>query len=176
MATFASEEDSVASASIVHVTVDEAHAIDPSHPPDASSPRYLIRNVKSRKFLDATVAPSTSESPAIYLFPRNGQSSQEWILQQGNILNPSTQRLLAVDWDESRQTYNRGLAWTTVDTVRDPSDVTWDFTAEGTISHRATGQVLGLGFSMWGLQLWLYRHSIHNEFQQWQLIPVSLVK
>ena len=63
--------------------------------------------------------------------------------------------------------------------VRDDADDVWDVTAEGTILHRATGQVLGLGLNRigWrGNKLHLYDPDPHNEVQQWQLLPLDLIK
>jgi hypothetical protein len=107
--------------------------------------RFLIRNVRCGTYLDATGA--TSEDPSsIYLQPRNGHPTQQFSFFEGRIQSPLGWAL-AAEWSSERQSYSsRVVRWTPATAVRDDGaggDATWDVTAQGTILHRATGQVLG---------------------------------
>jgi hypothetical protein len=71
------------------------------------------------------------------------------------------------------------VRWTEASKVRDTADAAWDLTADGTIMHRATGQVLGLGLNRigWrGCKLHLYDPDPHNDLQQFQVLPIDLIK
>jgi hypothetical protein len=113
--------------------------------------RFLIRNVKCGTYLDAGGATSADPS-SIYLQPRNGQPTQQFSFVEGRIQSPQGW-VLAAERSNERQSYgSRVVRWTPASAVRDDgaADATWDVTAEGTILHRATGQVLGLGLNRIG--------------------------
>jgi hypothetical protein len=170
----------------------------------SSEPRlHLVRNVTTGKFLDASGAAS-SDPTTIYLQPRNGRPAQLFSFEKdGRIASalatgdhtttpppPTTtttqqqtqqlqQYVLTAEWNAERQSYSRVVRWTGASKVRDTADAAWDPTADGTIMHRATGQVLGLGLNRigWrGCKLHLYDPDPHNDLQQFQVLPIDLIK
>jgi Ricin-type beta-trefoil lectin domain len=153
----------------------------------SSAPRlHLVRNVTTGKFLDASGAAS-SDPTTIYLQPRNGRPAQLFSFEKdGRIVSAlattTTQQLkyvLTAEWSAERQSCSRVVRWTEASKVRDTADAAWDLTADGTVMHRATGQVLGLGLNRigWrGCKLHLYDPDPHNDLQQFQVLPIDLIK
>jgi hypothetical protein len=161
-----------------------AAAPDASAASSATSPpaRYLVRFVRQGKFLDAA---------GTFLYPRNGQPSQEWTLGQGKIENPASRKVLAAEWSEAKRAYTGSVAFLPSpprdgggggggeaegEGRRDaPADWTWDVTAEGTIRHRATGKLLGVSISLRGFRLGLWQAASGPDLHQWQLLPLDVV-
>jgi Ricin-type beta-trefoil lectin domain len=153
---------------ILHLVEDKLHAAVVN----AAKERFVIRHPHSGRVLDVSAA-GVANGTKVQLWDANRTKAQEWKFDEdGLIVNPRSGKCLTAHGYECGgspslviwEPYNNG----------DDKEQAWTYTADGMLIHKATGKAL-TGTS--DNRLVIGDRNWHKDMpQQWQLVPLSLMK